>query len=139
MKDIRAHVEHLFRDIPNSEEKEAMLHDLCWNLEEKVRDLMETGKSEEDAINKAIVEFGDAEELKAELRESYPTNPSLTKRKKAKLNLHFSLWGSSLVILLFLFINFYYTPDTIWFIYPTFAILWWPLAMTFVYKRTEDK
>lgn len=34
------------------------------NLEEKVFYLMDQGKEQEDAINKAIVEFGDIEDLK---------------------------------------------------------------------------
>lgn len=43
----------------------ALEEDIVTNLSEKVEDLMEEGgKSEEDAINKAIVEFGDVAELK---------------------------------------------------------------------------
>ena len=47
--------------------KQTIIQEVLQNLEEKVWDLMEQGKAEEDAINKAIVEFGDAEDLKKEL------------------------------------------------------------------------
>ncbi|GAK11727.1 permease prefix domain 1-containing protein [Geomicrobium sp. JCM 19039] len=139
MNRIRAHVESLFRDIHHSEEKEILIEEITENLTEKVHDLVQTGKSREDAVNKAIVEFGDAEELKEDLRMKHPESKETTRKHRAKLNLYFSLWGSALIILLFIFINFYYTPNTIWFIFPTFAILWWPLAMTFVYKRTGEE
>ena len=51
----------LFKDVPESEQKATIIQEVLQNLEEKVWDLMEQGKAEEDAINKAIVEFGDAE------------------------------------------------------------------------------
>lgn len=102
------------------------------NLEEKVLDLMEQGKEEEDAINKAIVDFGDIEDLKKELGVKQPV-----KKNMAKLNLSFSIWGSALIIALFVFINFAYSPKTIWFVYPTFAVLWWPLSMYFYWQRSK--
>ena len=67
MKRMKSHVEELFKDIPESEQKKAIIQEVLENLEEKVWDLMEQGKEEEDAINKAIVEFGDIEEMKKEL------------------------------------------------------------------------
>ncbi|PTM54745.1 permease prefix domain 1-containing protein [Desmospora activa] len=132
MKTIKQHVDDLFKDIPESEKKEIIKQEITENLEEKMRDLMEQGKEEEDAINKTIIEFGDIEEIKNELGIKQPS-----KRNKAKLNLGFSLWGSALIIALVAFINFYYTPDTIWFVYPTFAVLWWPLSMFHYWLSTK--
>ncbi|KRG11773.1 hypothetical protein ACA29_15690 [Lederbergia galactosidilytica] len=134
MKVLKNHVQSLFRDIPNSEQKEALMDEVLQNLEEKVWDLMEQGKAEEDAINKAIVDFGDIEDLKQELGV-VETKPR--KNKMRRLNLGYSLWGSSLIIALVLFINLYYTPHTIWFVYPTFVILWWPLTMYFSWLRNK--
>ncbi|WP_019243839.1 MULTISPECIES: hypothetical protein [Bacillus] len=57
------------------------------------------------------------------------------KRYIRKLNLGYSVCGSILIILMFVFMNFYYSPQTIWFVYPTFAVLWWPLTMLFLYLR----
>lgn len=67
MKSIREHVDNLFHSIPGSPEKEKVKQEIIENLEEKVFDLIAQGKSEEDAINKAIVEFGDIEEIRQEL------------------------------------------------------------------------
>ncbi|GKU81915.1 permease prefix domain 1-containing protein [Niallia sp. NCCP-28] len=133
MKELNNHVNKLFSDIPDSKEKEAIMQEVLQNLEEKVFDLMEQGKGEEDAINKAIVEFGDIEDLKKELQVEEPAK----KKNNSKLNLDFSIWGSILIIAFFIFINFYYTPKIIWFVYPTFAVLWWPLSMYFSWLRNK--
>ncbi|RDW21109.1 hypothetical protein CWR48_03905 [Oceanobacillus arenosus] len=132
MKQLKVHVDELFKEISDSEQKTAIMEEVLENLEEKVWDLMEQGKAEEDAINKAIVEFGDILDLKNELGVKRPVKKNMT-----KLNLGFSLWGSVITIALFVFMNFYYTPDVIWFVYPTFAVLWWPLAMYFIWKRAN--
>lgn len=67
MKKIKKHVEEWFRDIPDTEHNLQIKEDIVQNLEEKVLDLIRQGKDEEDAINKAIVDFGDIEDIKAEL------------------------------------------------------------------------
>lgn len=130
MKKIRGHVEEWFKDIPDSERKEEMKEEIVQNLEEKVQDLMRKGKAEEDAINKAIVDFGDIGDIRDELGGGLPDGK---RRNPLSLALGFSIWGSLLIVALTLFINFYYTPDTIWFVYPTFAVAWWPLALFFAY------
>ncbi|WP_026907380.1 permease prefix domain 1-containing protein [Paucisalibacillus globulus] len=138
MKKLTQHVNDLFKDIPASERKEVVMQEVLQNLEEKVWDLMEHGKEEEDAINKAIVEFGDIDELKNELGvspEASERQPSMLKNRK--LNLEYSIWGSVLIIGLFTFINFYYTPEIIWFVYPTFAVLWWPLSMYYRWLKVK--
>ncbi len=93
---------------------------------------MEQGKEEEDAINKAIVEFGDIDDLKKELE----LNNHLKKIKKYdKIILEYSIWGS-LLIILYLFLSIYYSPED-WFVYPTFAVLWWPLTMYFRWMNVK--
>ncbi|WP_368654210.1 permease prefix domain 1-containing protein [Ornithinibacillus sp. 4-3] len=136
MRKIKNHVDELFKDIPNSEEKERIKQEIFQNLEEKVYDLMAQGKEEEDAINKAIVEFGNIEELKMELGISKPSKRP-DRKKRAKIDLNFSIWGAILIIALFIFINFYYSPDNIWFVYPVFAILWWPLSMFYRWLKIK--
>lgn len=132
MKSISYYVEELFENVPNSEQKDALIRDIKQNLEEKVRDLLEQGKSEEDAINKAIVEFGDIEDIKKELNVVDPE-----KKNKAFLNLGFSIGGSLLIISMVMFMNYYYSPKTIWFVYPAFVTLWWPLSMFYVWMRVK--
>ncbi len=126
MKKLDVYVDELFKNIPQSQQKENIIKDIKQNLGEKVLDLMEQGKSEEDAINKAIVEFGDIEDIRVELESN-----QLEKRKHARIQLSFSICGSILILALFIFTNFYYTPQIIWFVYPTFAVLWWPLIMLY--------
>ncbi|WP_449620961.1 permease prefix domain 1-containing protein [Robertmurraya sp. Marseille-Q9965] len=127
MNKLNKHVNELFKGVPESEKKEKIIQEVLQNLEEKVMDLMEQGKSEEDAVNKAIVDFGDIEDLKEELVELQPVD----RKDMTKINLAYSIWGSILIIALFVFINFYYTPHIIWFVYPTFVVLWWPLTLYF--------
>ncbi|SHF13850.1 hypothetical protein SAMN05444392_10878 [Seinonella peptonophila] len=133
MKKLKKHVDKLFSDVPDSDEKEVLKQEIYENLQEKVQDLIEQGKDEEDAINKAIVEFGDIDEIKMELVVT--KNP--LRKNNTKYNLGFSIWGSLLIISLFVFANFYYTPDNIWFVYPTFVVLWWPSVMFYYWRKTR--
>ncbi|MBN2878257.1 MAG: hypothetical protein JXN65_01380 [Clostridia bacterium] len=131
---IKDYVEGLFKDIPESKEKESVKTEIILNLEEKVQDLMDSGKSEEDAINKSIVEFGDVSEIKRELQGSASPAPKKNEKKiNYKNNLWFSIWGSALIIGFLFFINYTTSWGHPWFVYPTFAVLWWPLAMVFAW------
>ena len=132
MKTIQEHVDALFREIPDSERKDSLKREIVENLQEKVRDLMAQGKAEEDAINRAIVEFGDISDIRDELRTQQQM--PLT-RSSAGFGLAFSIVGSLLIIGLMLFINLYVTPGFLWCIFPIFGVLWWPLAMFFRWIR----
>lgn len=132
MKTIQEHVDALFREIPDSERKDALKREIVENLQEKVRDLMAQGKAEEDAINRAIVEFGDISDIRDELRTQQQMPVS---RSNAGFGLAFSIIGSLLIIGLMLFINLYVTPGFLWCIFPIFGVLWWPLAMFFRWIR----
>jgi hypothetical protein len=133
MKKLTKQVEDWFRDLPDSEQKDMMKQEILANLEEKVQDLMRKGKDEEDAINKAIVDFGDI----SDIREELGGRQAGKRRNRYALHLGFSIWGSLLVVALMLFINLYYSPDTIWFVYPVFGIAWWPLSI--FYKWLGNK
>ena len=140
MKRLRNHVNKLFKDIPESPRKNTIKQEVLKDLEEKVFDLMGQGKAEEDAKNKAIVEFGNIDDLTKELDLTQP--PHKKSRRMTKLYLEYSIWGSILIIALFISINFYYAPNVIWFMYPTFVVLCWPLAMYFKWmkmKKVWDK
>ncbi len=137
---IKDYVEDLFKDIPESEDKENIKQEIILNLEEKVQDLVDSGKEQEDAVNKTVVEFGDIEEIKKDLMQ-VPGSIFIKPKRKPHYanNMWFSIWASILIIGLFLFINYYYTPQTIWFVYPTFAVLWWPLVMFFTWLNHRKK
>jgi hypothetical protein len=132
MKAIQEHVDALFREIPDSDRKNALIKEIVENLQEKVTDLMAQGKAEEDAINRAIVEFGDISDIRDELRGQQPLRPS---RSNVGFQLGFSIVGSLLIIGLVLFINLYITPGFLWCIFPIFGVLWWPLALFYKWIR----
>jgi hypothetical protein len=134
MNKIEEYVESCFKDLPASERKEQLKQEIAENLNEKVFDLMEQGKSEEDAVNKTILEFGDIDDIKQELSKGVPAEEP-AKINKYLLRLGFSLGGSALIIGLLLFANLYYTKNIIWFVFPTFGVLWWPLVMAFQWLR----
>lgn len=127
MKTIQNYVEKLFSKIHDSQEKREIIEEITLNLQEKVADLMNEGKSEEDAINKAIIDFGDIDEIKRELIQKQ----SGEVRKLAALRLGYSIWGTVLIIALLIFVNAYFSPSVVWCVFPIFAVLWWPMTMFF--------
>ena len=133
---IRAHVEEMFRDVPESEEKQSLLNEMIADAEEKAADLMAAGKQEEDAVNKALVELGDLSEIKLSLMGVSPR--AAGGRGKLRNNLLYSVCGSLLIIALMIFINLYYSPGTIWFVYPMFGVIWWPLSMLLHYMNHRE-
>lgn len=136
MDKINDYILELFKGIPKSKEKDELINSIVQSLEEKVEDLVESGKSEEDAINKAIVEFGNVEEIKKEFLLNQGLSYSIYKIRNRLL---FSIMGTLLIIGLFLFVNFYYTPEHIWFVFPVFVVLWWPLAETFNFMNKKNR
>jgi hypothetical protein len=132
---IREYVEEVFQNVPESDEKQSLLNELILDAEEKAADLMAAGKPEEDAINKALVELGDLSEIKLGLMN---VPAPKTAPRKNRNNLLYSVFGSAMIIGLMLFINLYYSPWTIWFVYPMFGILWWPLTMLLLYMNRRE-
>jgi len=133
LKRIQQQVDQWFKKVPKSEERESIKQDIVQSLQEKAFELIEQGVDKEQAIEQAIREFGDVREIIAELVDKNHQ----VKKDLAKINLGFSIWGSVLIIALVIFINIYYTPDVIWFVYPTFVVLWWPLAMFYYWLRVK--
>ncbi len=134
MDRIEEYVERCFKDIPDSDRKEQLRQEILQNLCEKINDLMEQGKTQEDAENKAIIEFGDIDDIKNELSKGIPAEKP-AKLNKYSLRLGYSLGGSALIIALMVFINYSYGNQPDWWEYPTFAVLWWPLTMGFLWLR----
>lgn len=135
MNNIENEIEKLFKDVPNSKRKKEVLLEIKQNLNEKVEDLISQGMTENEAVRKTIVDFGDINEIRKELVSSARLNES----KNASLSLAFSIWGGLLITALVVFINLYYSPRSIWFVYPVFAITWWPMSMYFhwLHKKTD--
>lgn len=134
MNEIDMHIKKLFEDIPESKSKNEIVQEITQNLNEKVSDLVSNGQTREQAVKKAVDDFGDIDEIKKEFADS----AKLAESKRKGLSLVFSIWGAILIIALSVFINFYYTPHTIWFVYPAFAVFWWPMAMCFEWYRKKN-
>jgi 4-hydroxybenzoate polyprenyltransferase len=133
MNEIDMQIKKLFEDIPESNRKNEIIQEITQNLNEKVSDLVLNGRTREQAIKQAVDDFGDIDDLKKEFIDS----TRVAESKRNGLSLAFSIWGGSLILALFLFINFYYTPNTIWFVYPAFAVVWWPMTMYFQWYRNK--
>lgn len=127
MKKIETHINRLFRDIPDSKRKTEMMLEINQDLSDKVADLISQGQTEDEAIQSTIEDFGDIDDIQKELVGS----AQLIENKNLGLTLGFSIWGGAIITALFLFINLYYTPEHIWFVYPVFAVIWWPMSMFF--------
>lgn len=143
---IQEYVERMFKNIPENDQTSGIKQEIIQNLQEKVVDLIDSGKDEEDAINKAIVEFGDFEEIKGELELETAPSEVVQERENAEYKYKkttnaflFALCGSGIFIALMIFINMYYSPGIIWFVYPVFAIIWWPLAMFFRWLNRRSR
>ncbi len=126
MREIQNYVGKAFEGVPDSDRKFEMIDEISARLSDSAAKHIANGKEREDAINKAIVDFGNMDELLVGLREDGSGKP-----RKGRSAFLFSIWASVILIVMVVFINLYYSPDTIWFVYPAFAILWWPLAMFF--------
>ena len=134
MNEIETHINKLFGSVSDSKRKQELIQEITQNLNDKVSDLETKGQTRDQAIKKAIEDFGDIADLKKELENS----AKLVKSKEAGLSLAFSIWGTILIIGLVLFINFYYTPQTIWFVYPLFAVIWWPMSLFFHWLHLKN-
>lgn len=67
MEMIKNYLETLFRPLPRTEEVLRLKEELLANMEEKYRELKEQGRSENEAIGIVISEFGNIDELLAEM------------------------------------------------------------------------
>lgn len=72
---IRAYVDELFQDAPNTQRAYEMKMELVQNLLDKYNDLVACGKSEEDAYNITIYGIGDISELLEEMRREETVHP----------------------------------------------------------------
>jgi len=140
MKQIKNFVKHTFKDI-DKEKKEEIIQLVTISLIEKVEDLIESGLTEKEAIDRAVTEFGTAEDY-------FNQSIKIAKKERRQKTLRhygndllFSGIGSAIVIGIILYIDFKYTPHILWSIIPSIAILFWPLAVLYnlLNKRANKK
>ena len=133
MNEIYQYVAQAFAKVPDSPKKTELMQDIAERLQEHAARLMAQGKSPEDAMNKAIVDFGNLSEIAEELKGAENAAPA----QKGRPGLWFSVFGSLAIIALLAFVNLSYGNQPIWFPIPSFALLWWPLGMYFFGKRKK--
>lgn len=74
---LRAHMDHLFREVPPTKKAVELKEEILQNLVDKYHDLIKEGKSEEAAYNIAIASIGDISELLDSLKEN-GASPTIT-------------------------------------------------------------
>lgn len=137
MNKIKAFVSKLLKDILNDEDKKELIEILTQSLEEKVDDLVEQGTPLDEAIDRSINEFGDAEDV----LEGYPeVGKKRAKIKLRKNQLYFSLMGYLIIVGLALFFNlqFYdFFKEFNWYVLVIIGVLFWPIVMLFRYLSVK--
>ena len=143
MKEINKFVQRLFKEHHLDKKNPESMLKLTEMLEEKVEDLIESGLSEEDAIHKTIIEFGELEDYYAPLMKK---EHKRYKRQKTinhyKNDLLFSTLSTIIIIAILITINIqirltYIEDFGYWFIIPSLGILFWPLSL--LYKFLNKK
>ena len=140
MKQLINFVKHTFKDI-DKEKREEIIQLVTESLIEKVEDLIESGLTEKEAIDKTVIEFGTAEDY-------FNQSMKIARKEKRQKTLRhygndllFSGVGSAIVIGIILYIDFRYTPHILWSVIPAIAILFWPLSVLYnlLNKRANKK
>jgi len=67
---LRAHMDHLFRDVPPTKQATEIKEEILQNITDKYHDLLAEGKTEEAAYNIAVASIGDLSELLQSLKEN---------------------------------------------------------------------
>jgi len=138
MKKLENFVKNTFKNYPK-DDRERLIQSITEMLTEKVEDLMEKGMSEQEAIDKAVMEFGTLED--------YEDNPKKIERKlktrrtikQYKYDIFFSIGGSLIIIGMLIYIDLQFTAtNVVWFVIPALAVLWWPLATIYRYLLKKE-
>lgn len=131
MRQIMNFVKNTFKDLPKDQGRDEIILSVTETLLEKVEDLVDTGLSEQEAIDQTVLEFGSVEDYleraqKQEKRE---------KRRKTlnhyRNDLLFSIVATIIIVGILAYINFYWFEGTIWFVIPALALLFWPLSVLY--------
>lgn len=130
MKRIENFVKNTFKDIPKQNKAE-VIEAVTEQLEEKVEDLIESGLTESEAIDKAVVEFGSVSDYFEKVEKEERKEKRRKTIKHYRNDLMFSSVAALIIIGALVFINLMYAPTVIWFVIPALAVLFWPLAVLY--------
>jgi len=138
MKQIKNFVKNTFKDYPKKE-RDRLIESITEMLIEKVEDLMDKGYEEQEAIDKAVMEFGtvdDYEDKPKKMKRRLQVQKTL---RHYRNDIVFSVVGSLIIIGMLVFTDLHYTStDVLWFVLPALAVLWWPLATIYRYLNKRE-
>lgn len=131
MNNIKRFVTKLLKDYFNDEDKKELIEVMTTSLEEKVDDLVEQGKTREEAIEASISEFGNTDDV----LQAFPKNQHLkeNKIKKRRNEFMFSVFSYLIITGLAIYINLTFLVGYNWFVIIAIALLFWPLVMLYLY------
>ncbi|MBN2541101.1 MAG: YwiC-like family protein [Bacilli bacterium] len=133
MNKIKRFVSGLLKDFFNEQDKKELIEILTTSLEEKVDDLVEQGKSREEAIETSIKEFGDTKDV----LEAFPEIKNNNIKRKRRNQVWFSVGAYLIITGLTVYIDLWLTPQYLWFIFVAIGLLFWPLVMLYLYFQVR--
>ena len=130
MKKIDNFIKNTFKDLPKVK-REEITKTVTESLIEKVEDLVEGGLTEIEAIDKTVEEFGNAEDYFEQVEKKYKKERRLKTIRHYRNDLLFSSVAATIIIGALVFINLVYADVVVWFVVPSLAVLFWPLAVLY--------
>lgn len=138
MKRLENFVKNTFKNYQGAD-RDQLIESITEMLTEKVEDLEESGLSRQEAIDRAVMEFGTIDDYEDKPRK---VNRKLKRQrtiKQYKYDIFFSVGGSLIIIGMLIYIDLQLTPsNVIWFVIPALAVLWWPLATIYRYLLKKE-
>jgi len=131
VNNIKKFVTRLLKDFFNEQDKKELVDILTTSLEEKIEDLVEQGIPREEAVEKSIKEFGNADDV-LEAFPEYQKNLENVVRKRRN-QLIFSTLAYFIISGLVTYLNFQVSPNVLWFVFIAIGLLFWPLVMLYLY------
>lgn len=130
MKKLENFIKNTFKNVSKENRKEITKRAIE-SLTEKVEDLIETGLTENEAIDKTVIEFGNVEDYFELMEKKQKKERRLKTIRHYRNDLLFSSVSAIIIIGALIFINLVYADIVIWFVVPALAVLFWPLAVLY--------
>jgi hypothetical protein len=138
MKKLENFVKNTFKNYQD-DDRDQLIKSITEMLTEKVEDLVEHGYTKQDAIDKAVMEFGTLEDYEVNPKKMVRRFKRRRTIRQYKYDIFFAFGGSLIIIGMLIFVDLQYTTtDVIWFVVPALAVLWWPLATIYRYLLKKE-
>lgn len=131
MNNIKRFVTKLLKDYFSDEDKKELIEVMTTSLEEKVDDLVEQGKTREEAIETSINEFGDTDDVLKAFPKTQKLKDNMVKKRRNIFM--FSSFAYLIITGLAIYINLTFLVGYNWFVIIAIGLLFWPLVMLYLY------